>query len=564
MSSYTSRVDTALAYLAGGDSVRAETLFRAVLAEAPDCGAAWHGLACVARHTNQPRLAIASVAHALTLAEGDREKAQFHLTLAAALDEAGHLGEALAACRVVLLLEPREFRAKAFLSELLYRSAREDEAASVFAEALSLAAEPVPLLMRHGAFLMAERRFGAATEAFEALAALCPEDGAAYANLGAARFEKGDMKAAHKALERAVALATPSAQTLNNLGLVCQALGLFAEADLAFARAVEQAPEDGIVAVNRATLLAEIGRQGEAITVFRNAMQGDGALAAQARFNLSMIALASGDFAEGWKLFESRRQVLGLKPFEAPWRGEVTETRVCVEAEQGLGDMIQFLRFVPAAAQRAPLVLVLPEPVRSLLNVTPAMVPLLQSGRVQLEGEASLGCSLLSLPALLGVTQIDPAPYLDFGRAREWGRIGIFRAGSEGYRFDARRSLPKGSFAPLLAVPDLDFVNFQQGDAPDGMAQGVGATLIETARAMACCDLVIGVDTMLAHLAGAMGVPFWLLDREGGDWRWQGPDWYRTMRVFRSEGLLPPAQAWPPVIARVVEALKERSGRDGF
>ena len=564
MTVYTSRIDTALAYLAGGDSVRAEALFRAVLAEAPHCGAAWHGLACVARHTNQPRLAIASVAQALTLAADDREKAQFHLTLAAALDEAGHLREAIAACRVVLLLEPREFRAKAFLSELLYRSDQEKEAASVFAEALSLAAEPVPLLMRHGTFLMTERRFAAAVETFEVLAALCPRDAMAYANLGAAHFEKGDMGAARDALERAAALASPSAQTLNNLGLVCQALGLFAEADTAFAQAVAHAPDDHVIAVNRATLLSESGRQEEAKTVFLSAMQCGGVLAAQARFNLSMIDLASGDFAEGFKHFESRREVLGLKPFATPWQGEVTELRVRVEAEQGLGDMIQFLRFVPEAARRAPLVLALPEQIRPLLDFMPSMTPLLQSQRVRLEGEAQLGCSLLSLPALLGVTRIDPASYLDFGGVREPGRIGIFRAGSASYRFDARRSLTHDCLAPLLTVPGLDFVNFQQGDAPEGMAQGVGATLIGTARAMARCEIVIGVDTMLAHLAGATGVPLWLLDREGGDWRWQGPDWYRTVRVFRPEGLLPPAQAWPPVIARVAEALHARSGCDGL
>ncbi|NVN42986.1 tetratricopeptide repeat protein [Asaia siamensis] len=564
MTVYTSRINTALAHLAGGDSVQAEALFRAVLAEAPDCGAAWHGLACVARHTNQPRIAIASVAHALTLAKGDHEKAQFHLTLAAALDEAGHLREALAACRVVLLLEPREFRAKAFLSELLYRSGQEDEAASVFAEALSLAREPVALLMRHGTFLMAERRFGAATGAFEALAALCPQDAMAFANLGAALFENGEMQAALVALEQAVTLATPSARTLNNLGLVCQALGLFTKAEAAFAQAVKLAPEDCVVAVNRATLLAETGRRDEAETVFRAVMQGGGALSAQAGFNLSMLALASGNFAEGWTLFESRREVLGLAPFETPWQGETTDVRVRVDAEQGLGDMIQFLRFVPEAARRAPLLLNLPEQILSLLDFMPVMTPLLQSGRVVLEGEASLACSLLSLPALLGVTHVDPSPYLDFGSIPEAGRIGVFHAGSATYRFDARRSLKPELLAPLLTVPDLVFVSLQQGAAPEGMMPVGGATLVETAHALARCEMAIGVDTMLAHLAGAMGVPLWLLDREGGDWRWQGPDWYQQIRIFRLEGLLPPAQAWPPVIARVAEALRERSGCDGL
>lgn len=317
MSAYTSRIDTALAYLAGGNSVLAERLFREVLAEAPDCGAAWHGLACVARHTGQPRIAIASVAQALTLAGNDQEKAQFHLTLAAALDEAGHMREAIAACRVVLLLEPREFRARMLLSELLYRKDQDDEAARLFQEALSLAAEPVPLLMHHGTFLMVQRRFARSIEIFEALVRFCPDDPQALANLGAALFENAEMERAYEVLTRATVLGTPSAQTLSNLGLVCQALGLFAEALAAFDHAISKMPHEGVIALNRATLLNEIGRIEEAEALFRSLSSQGGGLADQARFNLAMIDLASGRFASGWAGFEMRRAVLGLSAFTA-------------------------------------------------------------------------------------------------------------------------------------------------------------------------------------------------------------------------------------------------------
>ncbi|RUT26673.1 tetratricopeptide repeat protein [Asaia sp. W19] len=563
MNAYRSRLDTALASLAGGDSIKAEALFRAILAEAPDCAEAWHGLACVARHTGQPRLAIASVAHALTLTQDNVERARFHLTLAASLDEAGHLREAVSACRVATLMEPRDFRAHALMSELLYRSEQNEAAASAFSMALSLAADPVPLLTRHGAFLMEQRRFAAAMACFRRLVALCPQEAAAHANLGAACFENGAMEEALAALRKAVALAPPSAQTLNNLGLVYQALGYSIPAEEAFDAALALFPDDCVLACNRATLLAETDREKEAETFFRDMIADGGAWSAQARFNLGMIQLGRGEFAQGWSNFESRQSLIESTVLP-PWDGERTEGRVLIEGEQGLGDCLQFLRFVPDAALRAPLLLRLPEVLDPLLAFMPELQPLLRSGRVVLSGEATKRCSLLSLPARLGVTTVDASPYLDFGLSPEKGRIGIFNAGNPTYRFDARRSLPRAYFAPILAVQGVTFVNLQQEqDAAllePGVEQGIGHTLVDTARALARCEMVIGVDTMMAHLTGAMGRPLWLLDREGGDWRWKGPDWYTGLRIFRPEGGLPPDEAWPPVIERVAQALRERSG----
>lgn len=571
-----SRIDTALAYLAGGDAARAETLLKAVLAEDPNCAGAWHGLACVARETGQPRTAIASVAHALTLTGVDSEKARFHLTLAAALDEAGHFREAVSACRVAVLLEPRDFRAKAFLSELYYRDGQTQESAREFDEAVRLAADPVPLLMRRGMFFMERRAYGDACPVFSSLVALLPDRAEAHANFGTACFEAGRMSDALTALQRAIVLAAPTAQTMNTLGLVYQAMGALDRASEAFDEAFALTPEDIGIMSNRAMLRAETGHGVEAEAVFRDIMQrttrqgenrsgiGDAAtllrdrLYHQARFNLATLQLARGDFSEGWVNFESRLFLLGHRAAEAQWNGEPTDEPVCVRAEQGLGDCLQFLRFVPLAALRAPLILVIPAVLHPLLAFMPNLAPLLRSGRIKLGGETRLACSLLSLPLLLPVSAIDPSPIIDLGIPREKGRIGLFRAGNPTYRFDTRRSLPAAALTPLLAITDCQFVNFQLGEVPVAMEQGAGDTLLDTARAMARCELVIGVDTMLAHLAGSCGVPIWLLDRQGGDWRWQGPDWYEALRVFRPDDYHPPEQAWPPVIARVSEALRQR------
>lgn len=569
---HVSRIDTALACLAGGDAVRAETLLRSVLAEDPDCAGAWHGLACVGRHAGQPRLAIASVAHALTLVADDREKARYHLTLSAALDEAGHMPEALAACRVALLLEPRDFRARAFESELLHRSGQLQESASAFQQALALAADFLPLLTRRAAFLMEQGAWADACQVYTALADLLPDRAEIWANLGAACFEAGKMADALVALRKAVRLDTPTAQTLNNLALVYQALGALDEAEAAFEEALVLSPDDEGIASNRAICRAETGHQSEAEMYFRRILSesgsGRGAVSAlrephlrlhhQARFNLSTLQLARGDFQDGWANFESRSQLLRHNLAGPQWRGEVTAQTVRIVAEQGLGDCLQFLRFVAMAAERAPLLLSIPETLHPFLPYMPRLASHLRSGRVKTEGEAGLSCSLLSLPHLLQIARIDPSPVIDLGIPAEKGRVGVFRAGNPTYRFDARRSLPSGALTPLATVTGYRFVNFQLEDAPEDMDQGAGWTLLDTAREMARCELVIGVDTMLAHLAGSCGVELWLLDRLGGDWRWQGPRWYADTRIFRPADRRPPQEAWPAVIDRVAEALRAR------
>ncbi|MFC0500953.1 tetratricopeptide repeat protein [Asaia krungthepensis] len=561
---HASLIDTALACLAGGDGVRAETLLRQVLAEDPACAGAWHGLACVARQAGQPRVAITSVAQALNLTKDIREKAQFHITLAAALDEAGHLPEAVAACRVALMMEDRDFRGRALLAELLHRSGSPDEARQEFRHAVSLVADPVPLIARYGAFLMAQRDFAEAREVFSLLVQHVPDGAEAYANLGAACFEAGAMSDALEALHQSLALAAPSAATLNNLALVLQALGAMDDAGSVYAEALELAPGDPGIQMNRATLWAETGHESRAEAFYEQVIrQGESSPGGeknlhQAHLNLAMLQLGRGEFEAGWAGFEHR---LALNPDMGDarrWQGETTQERVLIEAEQGLGDCLQFLRFVPKAARRAPLILNLPRALMPLVDYMPLLRPLLDSGRIVLQGEAEMSCTLLSLPFLMGIRHIDPAPIFDFGIAPETGRVGVFRAGNPRYRFDARRSLPASFLTPLQGVPGVTLVNLQQGDEPAGMEQGVRDDLLGTACEMARCELVIGVDTMLAHLAGASGRTLWLLDRQGGDWRWLGPNWYADMRVFRPDRRGLPAQIWPAVVDNVADALRDR------
>ncbi|WP_428392781.1 hypothetical protein [Lichenicoccus sp.] len=198
-------------------------------------------------------------------------------------------------------------------------------------------------------------------------------------------------------------------------------------------------------------------------------------------------------------------------------------------------------------------------------------------------GAGLAGCmaqaSLLSLPHLLGDEGVPPlsitAPTAATIRPPTGLRVGLAWAGSPSYRFDRARSLRLTQLAPLAAVPDVLFVSLQQSEAADqarnpprGMRLIVPdpppADLAATACLIGTLDLVISVDTMIAHLAGTLGTPVWLLDRFGGDWRWQsgfdgGRDWYPSLRRFAQTEALPPAQAWEAVIAGCAATLEHYS-----
>ncbi|GBQ15809.1 TPR repeat-containing protein [Swaminathania salitolerans LMG 21291] len=581
-----------MAFLAGGAPERAEALFREILSAEPAHPGAWHGLACVARDRSKPHIAIACAGRALQAPPDDRSRAVFTLTLAAALDEAGHRREALSACRVALLLEPRDPRGHMLEGELLHASGERLEARRAFDRAIALASDPAPLLTRIAGFLMRHAAYADAAEAWDQLALLHPGDPLVLANRGAALFEAGQMEAARTSLEQAMASGGDTAETTSNLALVEMALGHFEAAQRHFDEACRKAPDDVAMRINRASFHAETGEEMRARETLAPLAALDGPDGRKAAFNLATLDLSQGRYEDGWRGFESR---LALGPnavsASARWTGEKTEKRVRITAEQGLGDMIQFLRFLPEAASRAPLLLDLPPTVLTLIPLMPGLRDARASGRVRLAGEmigedgiagagagAGIGgdgssgpsCSLLSLPHLLGMRSITAEAFLERPARPVRGRVGLFWAGSPAYRFDARRSVPRDLLAPVLALsqdlPDVEFLCLQHGaraQEQQGMIVPPMEDLAATAEALARCSIVVGVDTALAHLAGALGVEFWLLDRYGGDWRWKGPDWYPAVRIFRCARAGPAPEVWPCVIARLAGALRDRLAGPG-
>ncbi|MBB2174524.1 tetratricopeptide repeat protein [Gluconacetobacter johannae] len=620
-----------LARLEAGDRDGALGHFRDALARTPGDPEALHGMACVARAAGRPDLAIGLAGKAVAVLPA----AHFHITLGRALHEQGHLEEARAALSVATLREPRDPRAHAALAGVLEAQGARAEAEASLRRAIALRPRDPTLMLelaqlrtrsgdRMGGIALARQAAALAPDRVESLDALAtllagagkaeeaepvyrdilrlrPTDPAAWANHGAALFGLNRHEAARAALDHAARLAPEVAETQNNLGLVLMALGHLPEAHAALAAARALRPEDSRIAVNAATVLADLSRTGEAEDLCRavlaRADAGADLDAARAQFNLGTLLLARGAMAEGWRCLEARSRLIPVADDRGgdtrDWDGAAVESgAVLLRAEQGLGDTIQFLRYLPQAARRARLELDIPASLHRLVRTMPdpdgtfwPRCRLLPPGAAP-PPDIVARCGLMSLPDRLGIGDAPAfSPYLlptaaRTGQARGALRVGLCWAGNPSYRFDRRRSVPPGMLAPLGEVAGVSFVSLQHEGAGEGppfaLERPARGDLLTTARTIAGLDLVITVDTAIAHLAGAMGWPVWLLNRFGGDWRWsacfdlptpspwgnRGSRWYPSLHQFRQTRPDPPEHAWVEPVARMRDALAR--WRDGF
>ncbi|MCQ8277811.1 tetratricopeptide repeat protein [Acetobacteraceae bacterium KSS8] len=590
-----------------GDTIAAERLYREALALDPEAPDALHGLGVLALERGLPAQAIALIGRASGLRP---DHALFTLNLGHALLARGHFEEARAAMRAATLQDPGDPRAHAALAGVLEQLGRLDEALTAARTALdrvidssaipgtqalagraasalgrwpdavsalsrAVAENPADAASWHG-LAVAHAALGRSDEAercFREVAALLPDDPAAIANLGGRLWENNKLDEALAALRRADALGPPTAETASNLGLVLLALGHLDEAERRLAEAARLAPDRAGILVNHGTALLELNRFDDAERCFAEVEHRHaGTLDAErARFNRATLLLGTGRFAEGWAGFEARHAVLGRSPSALPsWDGGPLDPSVplLIEAEQGLGDVIQFLRYVPEAMRRASIVLRLPDPLHRLARDSlPSECRVI--GPADPEPGGAVRAALLSLPLLLGIPEpFFPGAYLQAEPGRTTGLIGLCWSGSPAYRFDRRRSLPLAQLAPLAAA-DRHFVALQPDrldeTPPEGMALSRSALrdLADTAALIATCSLVVTVDTAVAHLAGALDRPTLLLNRFGGDWRWRRANrdaegrslWYPSVRVLDQDEPGSPERVWIAVIERAAAML---------
>ena len=294
-----------------------------------------------------------------------------------------------------------------------------------------------------------------------------------------------------------------------------------------------------------------------------------------------------GRFEQGWAGYEWRwkcKEFGSLPPFQPPlWDGSFLDGRtILVHAEQGLGDTLQFIRYVPSLHQRGGRVILMCQPpLVRLLTRSPGIERLLAHGDPV--PEFDVHTPLLSLPRLLGTTlESVPAdvPYLEAEPqlVEAWRhrlgsypgfKVGIVWQGNPKFRLDRLRSIPLAQFAPLARVPGVHQFSLQKGPGAEQLAAvtdrfpvtDLGRRLddfMDTAAVLKNLDLVISVDTAIAHLAGALGIPVWVALPFAPDWRWlmgrEDSPWYPTMRLFRQTR---PGQ-WEDVFHHIAEALQRR------
>ncbi len=405
-----------------------------------------------------------------------------------------------------------------------------------------------------------------------------------HSNLGMVLLSLRDVAAAEQSLRQAVRLTPTHAKALANLAGALRGRGLFDEAlDLA-RRAVAAAPDDPETQNNLGNALKDAMQPAEAVASYDRALalKPDFALA---HWNRALAMLTLGDYAQGFDELAWRWRWSGFptrpRDYTAPlWTGQdIAGKTLFLYPEQGLGDAIQFVRYAALARALGGHVII-----EAPGGLAPLAARSKLADQVVAPGEVvphfDLHAPFLDLPHLFATTlETIPAitPYLVADaahvqslRARTAGRgglrVGFNWTGNPLSPVERFRNLPITAAAPLARLSGIDWIGLQKGSGGDAVPRPVGLDLIETgegpldetAALIASLDLVVSTDTAVAHLAGALGVPTWLMLHHAPDWRWQlgraDSPWYPSMRLFRQAN---PGD-WAPVVGAVAEALSKR------
>jgi len=505
------------------------------------------------------------------------------------LHQAGRLADAEPLYRQLLAMSPGHADALHMLGVMAMQVGNPHAAIGLFDQAIARRPDPAMYHVNRARALLALGQPEAAMAESQAAIRLQRNNAEAQQTLGHSLSDLGRPTAAVAAYREALRLNASLPGLHAHLGLALHEASDLDGAEASLREAVRRAPSDAIELGNLASVVKSLGRLEEADAIYRAALRqqpGNATLL----YNKSVLELLAGRFAEGWEDWEWRWQARGIpRPMLVgkEWRGEPLAGRtVLVYAEQGLGDTLQFCRFVPGLAQGGRVILEVQPPLVRLLEQLPGI-------QVVAAGDKppphDLWCPLMSLPRALGMAALDdiPAtvPYLRAAptlaakwQARMAGlsglKVGLVWAGNaQDIKLDNRRSLSVDRLLGGVAMPGLVLVSLQKGDAAAQLkATELGAAVhdwteelndfADTAALVEALDLVISVDTSVVHLAGALGKPVWLLNRLDTCWRWLlGRDdspWYPTLRQFRQTR----AGDWDNVLERVHAALvAEVAGR---
>ena len=483
-----------------------------------------------------------------------------------ALHADGQVNEAIEAFISARAGRPDHVQSSVALGHALLDAKRHAEASALIDGVAGCHLEDLRVLILQARVLLAEGRVAAAIGTLTLVLAIEPANEAAHTGLANALAVHGEVDRAVQHSMMAFRLMPDPAHASNFSAMLILG-GHYQEARVLAEYALARHPDHFGALVNRATALDVLGDMVAAVRMAQRAVAAapDNVTG---RLMLAGLYLRLGQMTdEAWALYEWRHRLAAGQPawMQGPvWNGEPIAGRtILLQAEQGYGDTLQFVRYTPLVAQRAG---------RVILAVQPALLRLLRQvpgvdAVVSRDGplpQFDVVCPLLSLPRIFRTTlqAIPPTmPYADQfpppSDAPDVLRVGLVWAGNPAFPLDAQRSLPPAALSVLAGIPRVQFYSLQRqpGAPPPGLDMidlmaGV-QDFADTAARIAGLDLVIAVDTAVAHLAASMGKPVWLLSRFRGCWRWlhdrADSPWYPTLRVMRQTR----PRHWDGVLAEV-------------
>ncbi len=482
---------------------------------------------------------------------------------------AGQLVQAEAVCRRMLQASPDSEDGLHLLGLIALGNGRAGFAVENLRKAIVLHPETSAFYRAIGAALRSLGRLDEAISSCRRALQLNADDADLHVMIGQMTRSRGAMAEAEAAYRAAVALCPSHALALMNLANLFQEQGRFEEAELFYRETLRQKSDYAEAHKNFAVALSEQGRLDEAEAAIRQAIRFQPDEPGW-RMALAQILLFSGRLEEGWKQYEWRWQTKNMpsqpRGFVQPlWTGKHEGDRVLLlHAEQGFGDTIQFCRYVPLAAEKAKVVLEVPRPLISLLAGLSGIDRIVATGEPLPPFQSH--CPLLSLPRVFGTTLKtipNRIPYLaaDANRVAAWERrlsdlgglrVGLVWAGGTVTPRNPQRSISSAKLDVLAGVPGVHYVSLQKFQMAGNRSvppRSLGLLdwtdelddFAETAALVEALDLVISVDTAVAHVAGALGKPVWLLNRFFPCWRWlsarDDSPWYPTLRQYRQKRL---------------------------
>lgn len=493
----------------------------------------------------------------------------------------GRLDEACTWLERAVGLEPTLAGAHHNLGNALFNLGRLDEAAASYRAAVAHQPGFADAWNNLGLVLLKRRSLDEARDCFERAIALRPAYAEALCGMGEVREAQGCLDAARACFERALAADPGCRNGARLLALVRWSQGGLDEATALLEDLARREPcyVDALKNLGNAYVAGHRFAEAEACFARALALQDLPAI----HVNLGLSRLLQGDLQRGWDEYEWRRRSgeHAIRRYRQPdWRGEPFPGRTLfVHREQGLGDMLQLARYLPAVAARGGRVLLeCEDALRPLLDGFPGVDALVPADRQPPPFDLQL--PLMSLPRVMG-TRLDtippPAAGLNVPEAtrRRWAdriggggalRVGLCWQGNPGHAGDRHRSLRLDLLEPLTRIPGVRLFHLGKGLGQQQLAASplrariadlsAGfADFTDTAAAVLALDLVISVDTAVVHLAATLGVPTWVLLSSWPDWRWlaegETSPWYPTARLFRQQRF----DAWGPVIERMAAEL---------